>query len=77
MRPSAEQQDERRNPSATQGRLPVIQGFFCKKIPDKKQLLRVLEAVELSDDADKDEHLAQLKAGLVALEIIDVHKEAQ
>ena len=55
----------------------MIEGFFCKKIPDKKQLLRDLEAVERAEDADKDERLAQLKAGLMALETIDVHKEAE
>jgi hypothetical protein len=77
VRPSAEQQDDRAQPSASQGRLPVIEGFFCKKIPDKKQLLRDLEAVERADDADKDERWTQLKAQLMALETIDVHKEAQ
>jgi hypothetical protein len=70
VRPSAEQQDDRAQPSASQGRLPVIEGFFCKKIPDKKQLLRDLEAVERADDADKDERLTQLKAQLMALEAL-------
>jgi hypothetical protein len=64
-------------PPQQAGRLPVIEGFFCKKIPDKKQLLRHLEAVERADDADKDERRTQLKAQLTALETIDVHKEAQ
>ena len=41
--PSAEQQDDRAQQSASQG-LPVIEGFFCKKIPDKKQLVRDNEA---------------------------------
>jgi hypothetical protein len=77
VRPSAEQQDDRAQPSASQGRLPVIEGFFCKKIPDKKQLLRGIEAVKRADPADKDERLTQLEAQLKALETIDVHKEAQ
>jgi hypothetical protein len=55
----------------------VIEGFFYKKIPDKKQLLRDLEAVERADDADKDERWTQLKAQLMALETIDVHEEAK
>jgi hypothetical protein len=77
VRRSAEQQDDRAQPSASQGQLPVIEGFFCKKIPDKKQLLCDLEAVERADDADKDERWTQLKVQLMALETIDVHKEAQ
>jgi non-canonical purine NTP pyrophosphatase (RdgB/HAM1 family) len=31
-------------PSVAPGKLPVIEGFFCKKIPDKKQLVRDIEA---------------------------------
>ena len=77
VRPSAEQQDDRAQPSASQGRLPIIEGFFCKKIADKKQLLRDIEAVKSADPADKDERLTQLEAQLKALETIDVHKEAQ
>jgi CHAT domain-containing protein len=76
VRPSAEKQDDTAQPSASQG-LPVIEGFFCKKIPDKKQLLCDLEAVKRADAADKDERLAQLEAQLKALETIDVHNEAQ
>jgi len=60
-----------------QGGLPVIEGFFCKKVPDKKQLLRDMEAVKRADAADKDERLMQLESQLMALETIDVHNEAQ
>jgi hypothetical protein len=60
-----------------QGGLPVIEGFFCKKVPDKKQLLRDIEAVKRADAADKDERLMQLESQLMALETIDVHNEAQ
>jgi hypothetical protein len=77
VRSSAEQQDDRAQPSASQGRLPVIEGFFCKKNADKKQLLRDIEAVKRADDVDKDERWTQLTAQLMALETIDVHKEAQ
>jgi hypothetical protein len=64
-------------PSVAPGKLPVIEGFFCKRIPDKKQLLLDIEAVELADAADKDELLTQLGARVMALATIDVHKEAQ
>jgi len=37
-------QDDRRGGPQREGRLPVIEGFFCKKIPDKKQLVRDNEA---------------------------------
>ena len=74
---SAEQQDDRAQPSASQGRLHVIEGFFCKKIPDKKQLLRDIEAVKSADAAYKDERLTHLEAQLMVLKTIDVHKEAE
>ena len=48
--------------TAPQARLPVIEGFFCRKIPDRKQLIRDLEAVKRADAADKDKHLTQLES---------------
>jgi CHAT domain-containing protein len=78
VRPSAEKQDERTQPSASQGRLPVIEGFFCKKIADKKQLQREIEALRSTDAMDRDEQLKTLESMVEeSVETIDVHQEAQ
>jgi GTPase SAR1 family protein len=61
-----------------QGRLPVIEGFFCKKNPDKKQLQREIEALRSTDAMDRDEQLKTLDSMVEdSVETIDVHQEAQ
>jgi len=56
----------------------VIEGFFCKKNADKKQLLRDIEAVKSTDARDKDEQLKKLELLVEeSVEAIDVHQEAQ
>ena len=63
--------------SMTQERLPCIEGFFCRKTPDKKELTRQIETLEMADGIDKDAQVRELKATLASIDSIDVHKEAQ
>ena len=63
--------------SATRERLPCIEGFFCRKIPNKKELIRQIETLEAADGVDKDAHVRGLKSMLASIDTIDVHKEAQ
>jgi hypothetical protein len=59
-------------------RIAAIEGFFCKKNVDKKQLQRYIEELESASETDKDERLVQLKVRLKeSVETIDVHREAQ
>ena len=57
---------------------PVIEGFFCKRILDKKQLRRDYEKLEKGDAVDKEQQLRELNQLIMdSVESIDVHKEAQ
>ena len=47
---------------ATPARLPCIEGFFCKILPDKNLLLRTIESVRNADASDKDEMLKELES---------------
>ena len=63
---------------ATPARLPCIEGFFCKILPDTKLLLRTIESVRNADACDKDENLKELESLLSdTVEVIDPHKEAE
>ena len=66
------------------GKLPVrqfcckvIEGFFCNKVVDKKQLQRGYEELKRGDAPDKERQLSSLKQFIDSVESIDVHKEAQ
>ena len=56
----------------------VVEGFFCKKSVDRRQLQRDIEALEDGEAVDKEEKVRELKALLEeSVEGIDPHKEAQ
>jgi hypothetical protein len=70
--------DTSAQPTASQGRQAVIEGFFCQKNADKKQLQREIEALKSADAIDKDEQLKTLESMVEeSVETIDVHQEAQ
>jgi hypothetical protein len=48
-------------PSVAPGKLPVIEGFFCKKNAHKKQLQREIEALRSTDAMDRDGQLKTLE----------------
>jgi hypothetical protein len=65
-------------PSVAPGKLPVIEGFFCKKNAHKKQLQREIEALRSTDAMDRDGQLKTLESMVEeSVETIDVHQEAQ
>ncbi len=47
---------------ATPARLPCIEGFFCKILPDTNLLRRTIESVRNADACDKDENLKELES---------------
>ena len=53
------------------------QGFFCRKILDKKELVRQIETLEVADGVDNDAHVRELKSVFASIDSIDVHKEVQ
>jgi len=62
---------------AKQEKLPCIEGFFCRKIPDKKELTRQIETLETANGINKDAHVRELKSTSASIGTIDVHKEAR
>jgi len=64
-------------PPTAQGK-PVIEGFFCKRVLDKRQLRDEYEKLEKGDAHDKEQQLRELNQLIMdSVESIDVHKEAQ
>ena len=63
--------------TTTSERLPCIEGFFCRKIPDKKELKRQIESLKTADVIDKDDRLKELESIVDCIDTIDVHKEAE
>jgi CHAT domain-containing protein len=65
-------------PVASQRRLPVIEGFFCKKNTDKTKLQSGIKALKSTDAVDNNEQLKNLESMVEeSVEAIDVHQEAQ
>ena len=67
------------NASATHAEKPCIEGFFCKKDCNKKEILRQIAYFKTSANAtENEEKLQQLESLVVdSVESIDVLKEAQ
>jgi hypothetical protein len=49
----------KQTPSVAPGKLPVIEGFFCKKNADKKQLQREIEALRSTDAMGREKKREQ------------------